>query len=110
MNFTEGLRALADFLDAHPELKEPFGVTVLSMAENIDKLRLGARALGQCDKVFNGEWFSVEKMFGPIKFEIYSRRELVCERIVVGKREVPAHEEEIVEWTCSNDPLLKVRA
>ena len=55
--------------------------------------------------------FGFKRMFGPITFIVQIPREVVCERKVVGTREVPAREaysEEIVEYVCPESFLVKL--
>jgi hypothetical protein len=75
-----------------------------------------ARRLGSSEKVYGDEYFWLNKDFGShVRFTGCSQRTTVCERIVTGKRVVPAEpahlipaqpeqEIEVVEWRCH--PLL----
>ncbi len=74
------------------------------------------RRLGSADKVYGDNFAWVRHQFGPhVKFTISAHREVVCERVVVGKQmfpaeperivpATPAHMVEIVEWKCA--PIL----
>ena len=114
--YCEGLRALAQFLEEHPELDQPeiytFQNYVWGKHDFASKLKL----LGACRKVYTEYSVSIFKDFGPIAYGFYIARDNVCERKVVGKKTVPAreaysvpavsaHEEDIVEWEC--DSILK---
>ena len=115
--FIAGLRELADFLEAHPELPQPvngsFNVFVRDKATFVQI----ARSLNYATKNGNGELFWLTKQFsGEVSVDINVARELVCQRkvtpvnipecVVKAQPEcvVPAHTKEIVEWDC--DPIL----
>lgn len=128
-----GLRALADMIDAHPEVAElirfsglerllaPVGSTddaVMVMADLIRK----AKARGATvTKSAEDDWFNVHVAWGPVGIQVYAAREEVCERVVTGTEtvtktvkdparlaEVPEIEVtetvETVEWVCR--PIL----
>ena len=97
MTVSESLRALATFLEEHPEIDmDGQNITLLKYCMERDEVATIARA---------GSWQKV-----------YTDRAQVCRRVVVGKRTVPAvpaqpaHEEDIVEWVCEDEPLLKAEA
>jgi len=112
--FINGLHDLADFLHNHPDLPLPYGD--LSCwdhgAESIESASKIARALGTFEKKEGVSYLYLNKEFGPIQLQYAFPRSAVCERVVVGTREVerevtPTHdrvfemvEEEIVEWKC----------
>lgn len=112
-NFTTGLRALADFLDDHPEIPCPPQHVVniwLPTKTAKDQLATIARR-GAWTKHYVSEYFYLGHSFaGNIALEVNAHREAICERIVTGVQELPAQPArtiEIVEWRCSDDPLLK---
>ena len=119
-----GLRDLADFMESNglelPELHVSISAGIRSYhpgtfvtRTNEQKkalMRRAAKAMSPCKKVHEGRSFYLKRKFGPINLSIITDREVVCQKIVVGTREVPeyiapAHTEEIAEWVCS-DPLL----
>jgi hypothetical protein len=115
--YTDGLRALADFLDAHPDVLEDVshsGFDCGAFFDNKTRLAAFAKAVGgQLDKGKYGGYLEVAKRFGPHKLTGNVAEDLVCERIVVGTEtvEVPdpeapkvTIEREIVEWKCP--PIL----
>jgi hypothetical protein len=71
-----------------------------------------AKRLGSGEKVYYGDFFWFKHSFGPhVLVDAACNRETVCERVVVGKKLVPAHGEivlpaepekeiDIVEWNC----------
>lgn len=122
----QGLRDLADFLEKNPDL--PIGeYTSVVLDEfvyddyddgkriegsGLETMRQLARKLKPVEKDYFGSTFVLKKNFGDrVSLEFNASREVVCKRVVVGKKLVPArtikeHEEEIVEWVC-DEPLLK---
>jgi len=109
--FTTGLRAMADWYEAHPEAPVPHDVTIrVSCKDTKEEVARVARLLGSAEKEFGASTFSLIKKFGPLGLAFLFWRATVCERRVVGTRTIPAvaaqpeREEEIVEWDCH--PLL----
>lgn len=124
------LRAVADLLDAHPDLPPPCvwsyahsGVSVQWQLMNDDDAKDDQRAAARrIMRAIGGKWtknpwgdrFDFEQVVDGIKVEICASREQVCGRRVVGTEEVthPAVEaqpertetREVVEWDCS--PVL----
>lgn len=133
--YVQGLRDLADALDANPTIPLPdrFFTTRVTSPDDLDddrkreyaKRRAAeiARAIpARVDKRTFGSLFALATSFGPIKFEVFFDREHVCERIVTGTRTVTedepdpdevaklpkrtiTREVEDVEWRCP-DSLL----
>ncbi len=103
IEFVKSLREFADFLENNPGVPSPNSAYLCSPVETAEELRAAVRVMGRVQKDFSDKHVAVEKVFGGIKYAVYTNRENVCERIVVGKRIVPAvaeHEEDIVEWKC----------
>ncbi len=128
------LRALADFIEANPavtnSLKYAFNRVLISVDtkdEVVALARAGMRTTGvKVDKHQGEKWAGVDLLFGDrsyqsVSLHVYTDREQVCERVVIGTREVteevPDPEAlaavpkvtltktvEDVEWVCS--PLL----
>lgn len=121
----QGLRELADFVEerGHTLPIDNLDVTVHDWVwddqyyskretklDAREKMRLIAKALGNAEKVYQGDYFDLRKKFGPVRLEFTVNRSKVCERVVVGTKEIPerileAHTKEIVEWVCT-DPIL----
>lgn len=104
----QGMIDLAHWYEAHPEVPLP-DLTVNNYV--VSDFEATARALGSFEKVYSDDLFTIKKMFGPIKAQFFFMREQVCTKRVVGKRsvpaqtiEIPARDEEIVEWDC--EPVL----
>ena len=125
-----GLRALADLIEAHPGLAVHMRYSLdrvlvcVTVAED-QKGALAAflrAAPKRSRKNFeDGKWAAVDVDLGAVKLHVYADRDQVCERVVVGTREVTeevpdpealaavptmtqTRTEEIVEWQCR--PLL----
>ena len=112
--YTAGLRQLADILDAHPEVPLPYEGTGKSLGKRISFYYLGDKdpraALAAARRAFGvpmekndsiDSSFSLTGSLAGLHFALTAEREAVCERVVVGTREV---EVEDVEWRCT--PLL----
>jgi hypothetical protein len=88
-----GLRKLADYLEAHPELPLiPAPVRI----HHYESLREGfvaaIQTLGSFRKEVNEYHFTAVKSFGAVDFCIFTARENLCKRIVT--------------WDCPDEPLL----
>lgn len=105
-DFVNGLRALADFIEKNEALpvpySSPFNFFVNTKAELRDMQRIVG---GKLEKDATDHYFYLRRLFGPLKLDINISREEVCERIVLGKRTVPEHEEDIVQWRCADSIL-----
>jgi hypothetical protein len=102
----QDLRALASFLEDHPQVYAPTTVQIDAFP-NIDDYRATARA-SSWEKVPLDTWQALRRTFpGGLIYDVNIPREQVCRRIVVGRRFLPAveaHETEVVEWQC--EPIL----
>jgi len=119
--YADSLRTIAKFFEEHEELPLPHDADTFNYFSAYTKpeMALVAHALGSSTKEFTDSMFHLNHQFGTIKFSAIAYREEVCERIVVGKKTVPAHvipakpeqyipsaEEDVVEWRC--EPILEV--
>jgi hypothetical protein len=94
--YAQGLRDFADWVEANEELisyelgradREPeFRFNIYALDPN--QLRDYVRALGRAEKNVDDSYFKVTRRFGPVEVMAYTARELVCERVVTGTREV----------------------
>lgn len=127
--YTAGLRALADILDAHPELPLPYEGSSPDLSQRMTfhflsgddprgKMIAARRALGvPVDKNALDAYFNLHGQLHGLYFAITTFRNEVCERVVVGTREVEIEEPdpevlaalpkvtrtvvvEDVEWEC----------
>lgn len=113
--YAAALRQIADWYEAHSEMKQPFPVLRVGGVYGRKELSAFARALGTCKKSFDEKFARVERDFGGVVLEAFDWRENVCERVVLGHRIVPKkviprqvipeHEEEIIEWGCPESLL-----
>ena len=125
--YTAGLRALADLLDANPELRLPWTgtedtavqVCVAGADDPQRALAAWAAALpGLKSKEPDETFFNLRGQVGAVHVEVFAYRSQVCRRVVTGTREVtktvmdPAaptvevtETVEDVEWVC-DEPLL----
>lgn len=91
------------------------------LARLADITRRGIAAGARVEKSYDDDYGKVQLHFGPVYLQAYSNRAEVCERVVVGTREVveevqdpdalaavptitQTRTEEIVEWQCH--PIL----
>ena len=121
--YADGLRQVADFLEAHSEIELPEPTLTAYSLYSKEKAAATARAMsqgGRCDKVFEDTLVRLKRVFGTITLEYLGTRSSVCERVKVGTRIVPEqyvapkpateaqvipeHEEAVYEWKCA--PLL----
>jgi hypothetical protein len=124
--YVAGLREMADFVEARPDLVGPGGLSgavdiTLTFDEN-DRFRRLVRAMGGGDKRVSDRDFIVERHFGPHQISVRAWREAVCQRVVVGTETVTetvvepeafaalprverSVEREIVEWVCPESIL-----
>lgn len=131
-DYTAGLRALADLLDANPDLTADVAgcnYRLLVPVSHVDEpkarmaqwIRAAKVAGHSTSKVYANDYGNVDIDLGGFTLQVYAARELVCERIVTGTREVTrevpdpdalkavptktvTETVEDVEWKCQ--PLL----
>ncbi len=114
-----GLRDLADWIEAHPELTLPQVDVKAFPQDEAEPPHVWTKALGgKVEKDYSNvvSLFYLRKPFGPVPFSVVYNRSTVCKRVVKGTEtvEVPAveaqparvEEREIVEWVC-DEPILK---
>lgn len=92
--YIKGLRALADALEANPDLILPWegSKTDLSVfTETVDQLTHYRRLLGKVDKTVRDAGvygFQITGALEGLSLRVYGDREQVCTRRVIGTREV----------------------
>jgi hypothetical protein len=107
----DGLRKLADYLEARPAVPTPYLGAIHAFPESDDQpIAEVARAMGGFTKSHDGRFLGLVKDFGSFTLEVLYESEQVCERVVVGTEDVPekvtpAHTREIVEWKCPESVL-----
>lgn len=123
--YIAGLRALADLLEAQPELMKPHGalqVIPLGEQQSREQLAVWARALpGKKDKQINDTFANLVGTLRGVQVKVVAYRDEVCERVVTGTETVTkkvkdpealaavpeievTEEVEQVEWVCR--PML----
>jgi len=120
IEYANGLRELADWIEEHPEMPRPGPTLNVYELNSRDEAVACLKALGSCKKEYTENNFYLSREFGPIKLAFMFYRTAVCKRRVVGVKEVgtavvpariipeeiiPAHTEEIVEWDCGESLL-----
>jgi hypothetical protein len=121
--FIEGLRAVAQFYEAHPEAWYDGIHLTLNMyiwgRKAREILAQTVRAFGHCTKKYDETNITVSRKFSDqITLSVFAPRFKVCSRVILGTRIIPSRilpasgavylpetTEEIVAWRC--DPLLQ---
>jgi hypothetical protein len=121
--FIEGLRAVAQFYEDHPEAWYDGIHTTLSMyiwgRKTREILAQTVRSFGQCTKHYDDTNITVSRKFSDqVTLSVFASRAKVCRRVILGTRILPARTvpassevylpattEEVVAWRC--DPLLQ---
>ncbi len=123
--YATGLRDLADWIEAHPEVSpELYKAEVNAFPnEDAENVKTWALAMSPCAKDYWSEsanLFTLRRKFGPVTLEATFNRSAVCERVVTGTEEVTnlvpdpsvyvplvevTETREIVEWVCA--PILE---
>ena len=109
--YADGLRAVADFYESHPEIPLPYDTDISNgSVDTKEEAATIMRALGSCSKNYSDYYFVLAKNFGPIKMQFIFTRHKVCVRKVIGvetieaefvpAHTIPAWTKEIVEWEC----------
>lgn len=119
--FTDGLRAMADWFDQHPEYQgEAYGHATVHL--NAEQLADFARAVGNAEKESNDYSFSLRRKFDErVSLRSWTIRDAVCEQVQVGERTVTRHvlpegvelvevteTEPVYEWRCPDSILRPV--
>jgi hypothetical protein len=120
--YVSGLRAVADFLEAHPELGTPLEVSFSIFfhgedAEAKAHAAMASHAFGRVDKSDFEEYLQLIARVSGFKFEMWYPRKALCRQVLVRtnsipeqvipalpERLIPAQEIPVYEWRC--DPIL----
>ena len=111
--YITGLRDIADFFEARPDLPVPhYGESIYIWEKSLTNARERALQMAPCEKHYVGDsYYQLAKEFGPHKVVVSWNRDDICERVQVGTKHVPAytveaHDEPVYEWDCLK-PILK---
>ena len=108
-----GLRDLAGWLEKNPELIDLIGVErfyIFHSGSDVGEFARKALMLGPSQKTSIGDWYNVERSFGPmVKIQVTASHKDVCERVVVGTEEieVEAPDPKLAEAALRDVPLVK---
>ena len=113
--FCDGLVDLAEFYRNNPNIPLPYFTGFSIGADSKQAFAKIVRALGTCKKSFNDYAVNAVKEVGPFSIYVSTTRENICEKVVTGKRIVPAYfaperEEDIIEWKCPEGVSLLAEA
>lgn len=115
----ERYRAMADYLEAHPDTpvnKRVVTFDIWSKTDTAAQRRELIAAVGSVEKVYLGSLFVLRKQIAEdVQIEWNTNRENACRQVQVGEREVelpaqPAREartivEPVFEWRCDESVL-----
>ena len=107
--YADGLRAIADWYEAHPEAPQPHTPLQVFTPHTKEEAIQIARWLGHADKRYDNGLFYLSRDFGGATLVFVWSQSAVCTRHVVGTVEEPeqvrpAYTREVVMWDCH--PLL----
>ena len=117
--YADSLRLIADWFEAHPEIRIPNDADEFNVynVHTQEELARAVRALGGCKKEYSDSsgLFRLKRKFGGIELRFVTSRDKACKRKVTGtvrvpEQVIPAHEVSIVEWECLEAPPLLASA
>jgi len=119
--YIAGLREYADLLEANPGLPRTTGEYFCWPCTSSEQMVATVRLFGgQWDKRTSegSDYFTLERFIGPHRISVYTARENVCERVVIGTEtvEIPdpelvadvplvTVEQDVVRWVCPESLL-----
>jgi hypothetical protein len=109
--YIRGLREVAAFLEAHPDLPTPsYGGSLNAFVSTRADLAAIARVRGvKWEKSADPNYFYLQVHFAAgFSYDVNVQRDQVCRRVVTGTRIEPAKPAQVVEefhWVC-DEPLL----
>ena len=122
--FIAGIRALADWMDAHENMPAPDSMNVGNVyASSRDHLlelrrRCGLREKFSTDDCLGNSYIGFRKVFSAnVRLELFSTKDRTCDRVEVGTKIIPAKPEftvpatpetivPVYEWRCPESLLL----
>lgn len=109
-----GMRDMLDYLEENEDVPMPYLSQADAFVSNdkdkaIRELAAVARCPGKWKKVAEDEWYRLEQHFGPITLHVNSTRDLICERVQVGIKTIPAREAFTVDATAERtEPIYEL--
>ena len=109
-----GLREFADHLENNPELLDLIGggtFYVFHRGDDVAEFARKALLLGTSRKFSVGDWFNVDRSFGPlVTLQVSAKHEQVCTKVVIDSQEIEVEEldEELAAVALANVPMRKV--
>lgn len=110
--YANGLRQIANWYEAHPEVPQPHQNFQVFTARTRAELECVVRAMESCKKVQdpNLNLFRLCRDFGGIRVEFITSLSEVCTKRVIRTETVPEHvipacTREIIEWDCHSSLL-----
>ena len=122
IEYANGLRELADWIEAHPELAAPYSDITIYSLDTKEEAAAVLRALKPCKKRITDTLFCIERKVGPINYQFAFNRKSICKARIIGQKTIPEHTEperliparvvvehveDIIEWDCT-EGLLEI--
>jgi hypothetical protein len=86
IDYTDGLRALAAWLDEHPDgVPDNYGVTIVLYAWSAEELPEVIRRIGGGEKFADSTTIGVRRTFGPHVLKASAFRDNTCEAVPTGE-------------------------
>lgn len=107
-DYIADLRQIADWLEQHPNVPLPNTMALNCLMMRREDFGPASRGSGPWEKAATESFFVLRHKFQVMSVDLYAYRGKVCERVVVGKKVIPAQperEEDIVEWHCPESIL-----
>lgn len=96
VKFVAGLRELADFYDANPDMPAPWSEISLMICVTSKAEMIGLRSLlGKVEKTFSGNYADIKRAFGSLVIDVFTARGNVCKAI---EKTVTVEEDVAVEF------------
>jgi len=97
-NFIKELKEVADFLEEKDfdfEDCNIFDFTIFIACRSKESFQKNAKALGTFEKSADA-WINATRKFDQISIQVTAERDLVCKKVLVGTKIIPATEEKII--------------
>ena len=108
----DDLRALASWLESHPNVPAPYFGNINIFAETKEDFIAIRRAAGMEQKQSYGDWLTFAHKFSDrMELHINIEKHKTCRKVKLGESWLPAEPARLVEryeWVC-DEPLLEWR-